>query len=286
MSTPYEGPENRIDPKNKLFTPDQEAARAFGRFEKLDPADRREAIATATFREGDTMRAKLTQYLDQIEGIKTPEQIELVNKVAAQYESSVATWTKLKIPTEGIQTKQEVTAWLNSLPAKTLENLAAYGEVRLKFIPPREALELLEAIKGHSYWDEGWKNVGAKEWEFGLTVDTEDMPQDPKIYYINGVDNKDGTRKNEAMVDLYEQKYQNEGLDIMPQKAAVPSAADALAQGKVLDRKFYTAFKRPEGADVLPNACFANGRVDLLRNDPDSSSGNLRARPWVRGEKV
>ncbi len=241
------------------------------------------------FRAGDdtqAMRIRLVRMLDEIEDVKTPEQIELINTIAAQYESSVETLTKLKIPTDGIQTKAEVTAWLNSLSAKTLENIAAYEEVRLKFIPPVKALELLKTINGHCHWSEGWANVGAKEWEFGLTTDKEDMPFDPKIYYVNGVDKKDGTRKNEVMVDLYEKKYQNEGLDLMPQEAAVPSAADARAQGKVLDRKFYTAFKRPQGADCLPFAHWYVGRVCLDGNDPDDSGDGLRCRPWVRGEKV
>ncbi len=243
-------------------------------------------LATNPVIPDDVVRSKTAELFDKLEGVKTPEQIELINTITAQYESSVETWTKLKIPTEGIQTKQEVTAWLNNLPAKTLENLAAYGEVRLKFIPPVKALELLKTIKGYSHWDAGWENVGTKEWEFGLTTDKEDMPFDPKIFYINGVNDKDGTRKNEAIVGLYEQKYQNEGLDLMPQEAAVPSAADAIAQGKVLDRKFYTAFKRREGTGVLPDAGFDGVRVCLGGDFPDDSGGGLRARPWVRGEKV
>lgn len=220
---------------------------------------------------------------------RTPEQIELINNIANQYESSVATWTKLNIPTEGIQTKQEITAWLNSLPANTLENLAAYGEVRLKFIPPVKTLELLKAIKGRSHWDEGWQDVGAKEWEFGLTTDKKDMPLDPNIYYINGVDKNDGTRKNEVMVDLYEKKYQEQGMDLMPQKAYVPSAADALAQGKVLDHNFYTLFKCREGTVRLPSAGWRYGRVELSwfgGSHVGSPLGDLRCRPWVRGEKV
>ncbi len=280
-SAPHEGPENRIDPKNQLFAPDQQAARAFARFEKLEPATRREAIKTADFREGESMRAKLTQYLDQIDGIKTPEQVELLNKLIAQYDSSVATWKRFGIETEGdlltkgIPAKQEVTAWLNSLSAKTLKNLAVYGEPRLKFIPPAKTRELFEAINKNKnisgqkesqiYWAEGWKDVGSKKWQFGLTVDTEDMPFDPKIYYVNGVDGKDGAQTNEQMVHLYEQKFQEGGMDMMPQEAYVPSAMDAMARGKVLDKKYWTAFKRPKGTVCLPFAYWRDGRVGLSR---------------------
>lgn len=298
-----QSPERRIDPDNKLGL-DFHAPRTLGRkaadgvpeFEGLAPDARRKAISTAFFREGDTMRNKLTQYLDQIEGVKTPEQVELLNELIAQYESSVATWTELNIPTEGIQTKQEVTAWLNSLPVKTLENLAAYGEVRLKFIPPVKTAKLLEAINKNKtfpdqkesqiYWGEGWKDVGSKKWEFGLTVDAEDMSLDEGIYYIDPVNKKAGTRTNEQMVHLYEKKFQEGGMDIMPQEAYVPSAMDAMARGQVLDKKYWTAFKRPQGVGVLPFASWAGDHVYLGRRAPDGSDGGLRCRPWVRGERV
>ncbi len=234
------------------------------------------------------MRSKITQYLDQIEKVKTPKQIEMINNIADQYYSSIETWTKKNIPTEGIQTKAEVTAWLNSLPAKTLENLASHGPIRLKFIPPEKALELLKAVKGGTcFWDEGWKDVGTESWEFGLTTDKADIPQDPKIYFANGVDEKDGTRKNDDMVDLWEQKYREQGLDIMPQEAWVPSIADALAQGKVLrDRDYYTTFKGQKGAAWLANVNFFRSRVILSNTGIGRSDEMLRCRPWLKGEKV
>ena len=281
MSTPNTAQKGQY-PDSWPLTPDQKALAHAERLKFQRPDD----LATSPVIPDEGVRSKTAELFDRLEGVKTPEQVEAINKIANQYESSVATWTNLNIPTEGIQTKQEVTAWLNSLPAKTLENLAGYGEVRLKFIPPVKALELLKAIKGYSHWDAGWENVGAKEWEFGLTTDKEDMPLDESIYYIDPKNKKAGTRRNEDMVDLYEKKYQEQGMDLMPQEAAVPSAADALAQGKVLDRKFYTVFKRSEGTDRMPRAGWNYDRIRLSGGDPDDSNVNLRCRPWVRGEKV
>lgn len=284
MFPPNSQPQGQY-PDSWPLTPDQ---KAFVHASERLHFRRSDDLATNPIIPDDLVRSKTAKLFDELEGVETSDEIELVNGVAAQYESSVATWTKLNIPTDGIQTKAEVTAWLNSLPAKTLENLAAYGEVRLKFIPPVKALELLSVIEnGYCDWGAGWESVGVKEWEFGLTTNEEEMPFDPRIYYINGVDDKDGTRKNGEMIGLYEEKFQEEGLDIMPQKAAVPSAVDALAQGKELDRRIsYTAFKRPEGADFLPYMdSYFNG-LGLRADRPDDSGYGLRARPWVKGEKI
>ncbi len=281
MSTPNSKPQGQY-PDSWPLTPDKKALAHAERLKFQRPDD----LATSSVIPDEGVRSKTAELFDRLEGVKTPEQVEAINKIANQYESSVTTWTKLNIPTEGIQKKQEVIAWLNSLSAKTLENLAAYGEVRLKFIPPVKALELLKDIKGFSHWEEGWENVGAKGWEFGLTTDAEDLPLDESIYYLDPANKKAGTPRNEDMVNLYEKKYQEQGMDLMPQEAYVPSAADAMAQGKVLDRKFYTAFKRPQGVRCLPLAVLGGDRVYLYWSDPDDSNSRLRTRPWVRGGKV
>ncbi len=287
MSVPNFRPQRGQYPDSWPLTLDQKAFVHVGErlnFTRPSPDN----LATNPIIPDERVRSIAGCLFTELESVKPPEYVGLINVIANQYDSSVATWTTLNISTEGIPTKAEVTAWLNSLSEKTLKNIAAYGEVRLKFIPPVKALELLKMVKdGYCDWNAGWENVGMKEWKFGLTSDQEEMPFNPEIYYINGVDDKDGTRTNEVMVGLYEQQYLDEGLGIMPQEAAVPSAIDALAQGIELDRygDTFTVFKRPEGADLLPymDSYF---RFGLRADPPDGSGVGLRARPWVMGEKV
>ena len=243
---------------------------------------RQDVVRVESFDGGASTHARLAlaQCLRMTEGAKTPEQMVTVNRIASQYGSSVATWTSLGIAIDGIQTEEQVTTWLNSLPGKTLENLATYGEIRLKFIPPVKTLELPGAICRHKYAREMWNDIGTNEWEFGLTVDTGDISLDPEICYVNGINEKNGTRKNVEMVDLYEKKYQAEGLDLMPQKAYVPSLVDARTQGIMFDCKSCTLFKLPEeGTDRLPR-----GEIDLSWSYAGGSDRDLRCRPWLQGK--
>ncbi len=224
-------------------------------------------------------RHALVQCFRNNEDAKTPEQMATVNRIASQYNSSVATWTSLGVAVDGIQTEEQVTTWLNSLPSKALESLGAYGEIRLKFIPPVKTLELANAACHHDDAREMWNHVGASEWEFGLTVDAENMPLDPEIYYVNGINEKNGTRKNIEMVDLYEKRYQAEGLDLMPQNAYVPSLADARIRKLSFDSISCTYFKLPEGTESIPR-----GEVELSWSYPKGSDKDLRCRPWLQGK--
>lgn len=265
-------------PDSWPLTPDQKAIVHVS--ERLN-FQRPDDLATNPIIPDDAVRSEALKLFDRLEGVKTPEQIELINRIADQYDSSVATWTTLDISTEGIPTKTEVTAWLNSLPAKTLENLAAYGEVRLKFIPPVKAWRLVRKINGYSWPD--WDSVQTGEWEFGLTTDMQDMlHHDPEIY---SGDKLDGTTPmHEFLIHLYEEKYKKEGLDLMPPEAYAPSAIDALAQGKVLDLTFYTVFKPKKAGRSLLCAKFENGIVELKSNAQEYPFSMLRTRPWLKGK--
>lgn len=223
---------------------------------------------------------------------------ELLDHTTKQYDEGYEAWkSTFQLSAKDLMNlakKDDVMKWAATVQAETINGLKQYGEPRLKLLSDMPTSKLIDIINAHPmipgqnksviWWDQ-WNKVAAKSGSFGLTTDIEDMPFDPKIYYINGVDDKNGTRKNEAMVGLYGEKFRGEGLDLMPQEACVSSVADALAQGKVLDRKFYTAFKRPQGAGSLPRAYWRAGHVAVGGYDPDDSSDALRGRVWVSGEK-
>ncbi|MFA7277760.1 MAG: peptidoglycan-binding domain-containing protein, partial [Candidatus Gracilibacteria bacterium] len=221
---------------------------------------------------------------------RTPRQAEIMKKVLAQYDSSVAVWTKLKIPTKGIQTKQEVSAWLNSLPGKTLENLAAYGEIRLKFIPPIKTMDLMKAMnmnKGRNIIEGiGWEKVGAKEWEFGLTADVGIMQVDEGIYYVDPKNKQAGSQKNQEMIRLYEKKYEGQGLDIMSAKHCIPSGIEAMDRRKTVDDMNIYAFKDSKVADFVLSILWHNSNPLLFTVDPNTSIRNLRCQPWLQGKKI
>lgn len=280
MSTPsqsYQGPERRIDPDNKLGL-DFHAPRALARFENLDPAARRQAIATADFREGDTMRHKLTRYLDQIKGVRTPEQLKLISNLEAQYAAALADWEG-KIDVTDAPTKERVAAWLNNLSSETLNGMLKHGMRQFQLVPKGLTTDLLKVVSGTAHWGQ-WKKVKIAKWTFGVTNGQEDMPFDETFFYKD--QEKKVERTNEEIPEEAERRFALDGIKLMPQYAYVPAHTRAKAQGVRLDRQFWTAFKLPVGAYFVPRAeSSRGGRITLYGNGPGNSIDGLRVRPWV-----
>jgi hypothetical protein len=76
----------------------------------------------------------------------------------------------------------------------------------------------------------------------------------------------------------------------MPQDGYIPTAINQLTQGKVIDERFWTGFKRPKEVTlvrVMPSARCRDGRIKLdsiERKPPYGSYFDLRCRPWVEGK--
>lgn len=279
----------RIDPQNRMGI-DFHAGRAFQtRFEVLPPDQRRAAIELAPFRnkkahegEREKFQRALLAILNRLEGRRTPEQEQLLTLLSGQIDEALGVCQNKP----GIDiTKAAMQAWLDGLAEQTLNGILEYNEPRVVVVPPVLTTQLLEMIGGKNYWPEGWNDVQASAWKFGVTDGIEDLDFNPTIFYINPDAPEDERiqRTNEQMVLEHKRRLQSKGQDIMPQYAYVPAAATVIAQGKVLDRKYYTAFERPRGASLVPNAFFSNDRVGLGGRDPGDSGGNLRCRPWVEG---
>lgn len=160
-----------------------------------------------------------------------------------------------------------------------------YKEPRLVVVPPVLTTQLLKMIGGINYWPEGWNDVQAPGWRFGVTDGVEDLDFDPTIFYVNPGASEDErtSRTNEQMVQEHQRRFQAKGQDLMPQYAYVPAATTVMAGGKVLDRKNYTAFEKRVGISNVPGACFYDDRVRLCGNFPQVSGKDLRCRPWVEG---
>ncbi|MBI5152608.1 hypothetical protein HZA39_03670 [Candidatus Peregrinibacteria bacterium] len=110
-----------------------------------------------------------------------------------------------------------------------------------------------------------WNGVKSDSWLVGITDGKEDLPFDESIYWINPEAPEDQriARTNEQMVAEYAKRYVAKGLKLMPQRGYVPSAATRMAQGKVLDRRYWSAFERPADAAYLPFAEWSDVRVNL-----------------------
>lgn len=231
---------------------------------------------------------------------RTPKQTEILHELMAQYDSSVATWRRFKIDTKNISTKEEVTVWLKSLPGKTLENLAAYGPVRLKFIPPANTAQLADSMKrskiiplhprresvNYRKGDDTW-NVESDTWEFGITVDVEDMPPRPEYHYVDpSRPYETDLIRNRETFGLYKSEFNDQGLDVMPQEAYLPSVMDARVHGKVFDRDgsstHFESLLGEEG-DSLPAATCEDAIILGGADAGSSSSGHCR--PWVGRKK-
>lgn len=297
-----------IDPENKMGF-DFHAARALGRrsrdnpaileFESItDPEARREAVMRAKFRdrgvhtgEAEQTRAAILRILDRLEGRRTPEQERLLQLLESQIEAAALVWTE-KYPLRNAPAKNRLIGegrkWLANLPPETLNGFLKLCPETAQFVvvPDRPVPELMKLIDGKIWWPAGWDNVAAGKWKCGITDSREDMPFDPSIYWENPDAPKDKRkpRANEEMVVEYERRFVATGLTIMPQHGYVPAAADALSRRKLLDRNYYTAFKRPPAADALPHGDWFRGRVRLVGDCPDVSLKGLRCRPWAEGE--
>lgn len=308
-------PEHRIDSENRMDL-DWHAARALRRivkgsdgmleFEGFSGEERRDAIMNpaTSFREGDAMREALLKAFDRIESVRTPEQQKLLDFLLSQCEQAALVWAeKFPLKFKGVPSKAELMAgaekWLQSLSADVLQGFVELCPDSAQFVIVPGGIaapKLLKAIDGNKttpgqtdskIWaPELWNKVKADRWGFGITDAREDLPFDPSIYYFNP-DAPKGERKartNEQMVAEYEQRFAEKKVGIMPQHGYVPTAANRLAGGNVLDRKFWTVFKRPRGAELLPSAVWDDDHVGLYVVNPDSSYVNLRCRPWAEGE--
>lgn len=304
MQTPGQTPDNNIS-KRRPFLNARDTFELHQKLGGVSPDVGRGAIEKVDFPDQPT-RDRLMVYLDGVKSFHIPERAEIISQVIAQYDSSVSTWRQLNVDTKGIQTREEVAGWLDSLSTEALQGLAAYGEVRLKFIPPAKASELIHVINENqlveyqiprsNISDRGqWQDIGSSEWQFGLTSDIQDMPFDPSIIYRywdpanpHGSSTQ-GRLDNGEMVSRYERQFRGQKLELMPQEAYLPGAMDAMVQGKMWDRKYSTAFKGREGSRIMPAAelhDIGGIRISLTGKASLVTDENLRCRPWLQGKKV
>jgi len=306
-----ENPKPRIDPENLMSLKDFHAPRALGRkgkdgkpeFEGLDPEARRAKIADpeTPFREGEPMRKALLNMLNRLEGNLSPEQQKLLDGLLGQCEQAASVWTE-KYPVKNAPSQAAIIAsaekWLISLPAEVLQGLVELcpDSSQLVVLPggvttleQMQAIDKTKTVRGQTdgeIWNhELWAKVQADGWGFGITDVREDIPYDPSVFWFNPEEPDEGKRKkrtNEEMVAEYERRFAEKNLGLMPQHGCVPTEANRLAQGKVLDREFYTAFKRPQGAEFMPRVAW-NNCVNLGNGHPDHSTIYVRCRPWLEG---
>lgn len=223
---------------------------------------------------------------------------ELLDLLTTQYDMNHAAWRAAfeldKKDLETLAKKDTVMRWAATLPLKTITALSAYGQPLLKLLPSIPVPQLIEVLNQHKkipgqkdskIWWNQWNTIIAPSGSFGLTTDIEDMPFDPNIYYVNPTD-QNTKRTNEQMVAEYDRQFTLHGIGSMPQDAYLPSAMDAMARGQVYDKRYRTAFNRPQGTGSMPNADWDDDRVYLGGFNTDVANGNLRCRPWVRGERV
>ncbi len=301
--------ENRIDKENRMPL-DFHAARALGRniagqkgvkeFEGLAPEERRKAIANATFREGDVMRNALLQMLDRIEGMPTPEQQKLLNRLMDQCQKVAEVWTK-RFPLEGAPTGEKIIdgaeRFLKGLPIEVLQGFVDLcpKSAQLVVLPGKvtapQQLKAIDANKplfchGESeiFTPKFWNNVRVRDWKFGITDGREDLPFDESISWLSEGERQ--TRTNEQMVAEYKKRFAQKGLTIMPPYGYVPAAATRLANGQVLDRRFYTAFEGQQGSRSLLYAAWVNDHINLDDTDPGSYCPAIRCRPWFEGGEI
>lgn len=287
---------SRIDPENRMGL-EWHAARVLGRkkedgtpeFEGLNPEARREAIQNATFREGDEVRNTLLRVLDRIEGVRTPEQQQLLDSLMGQRQQVASVWTE-KFPIEGAPTQVELMAgaerFLQGLPTEVLQGFLELcpDSTQLVFRPGQIAdPELLKAMKNGEIWTpELWNDVKTYSWKVGLTDGREDLEFDPSIYYLNP--EAPERRTNEQMVAEYKNRFSERGLTIMPQHGYLPTMATKLANRQVIDARYWTAFEKPVNASLLPFARWCLYGVYLSNGLPSGSRDFLRCRPWVEGD--
>lgn len=229
----------------------------------------------------------MLKMLNRLEGRRTPEQEELLKLLGGQIEPALKVWKgKPGIDVKEAPTEVAMQTWIDGLSEQTLDGMLEYKEPRLVVVPPVLTTQLLEMIGGKNYYPEGWNDVQAPGWKFGITDGVEDLDFDPTIFYTNpdALESERTPRTNEQMVLEHKRRLQAKGQDLMPQYAYVPTATTVMAEGKVLDRKHYTAFERRAGMSGVPNAFFSNDHVRLDGDDPQVSREYLRCRPWVEGE--
>lgn len=291
----------RADPEGR-WPVDAKAGAALRRFTDREENGKHipaEDLATAEFREtglaAEKLRTKIAQLLDIGQSRRSPEQIQLVNKLNGQYAQVRGVWTeKFPVDPERLASREEVGDWLETLCGQTLDGIGKFKNTSRLVMRPAGVTdpELIELINNNKmipgqrtseiYWPEGWDKVALAQSCFGITDGREDIPFDPNIYYNNPVEEKD-PRINEEQVAAYGAQFNTQGLSNMPQRGYTPSMMTALSQGKVLDRKFWTAFPRATGTSLLPDANWYDDRVRLSSGNPDSAYNFLRCRPWVEG---
>ncbi len=285
----------RIDPLGRLPL-EAQAARAMNRFVQREgflPEDLQTAKFRAIDQEPEVLIKRIGQLLKVAQSIRTPEQVAVIAALKLKYGEARSLWDG-KVDMANAPTKQDVSDWIDTLSGLTLDGIGKFKETaRLVLCAPGvtapEQIKMInedKKIPGRNNSEINWSNVQVYEWRFGITDGCEDMPFDPDIYHYTSPAGRKDLRTNEEQLEAYEAKFAAEGLTVMPQHGILPSAMDALARGKVLDRKFITFFKRPKGSSLLPYAFWYNNSIGLFGGvQYDSYTSNFRCRPWVEGRK-
>ena len=164
MSTPsqsYQGPERRIDPDNRLSL-DFHAPRALARFEDITPPEaRRDAIATAKFREGDVMRDRLLRFVNRLDGRLSPEQQEFLDTTSEQYDTGFSAWkSTFQISDKDLMTlasKDAVMQWAATVSQKLFK---ASGKWRTSSQTPSR----YASLKTHADYGPAPNGARTDEW--------------------------------------------------------------------------------------------------------------------------
>lgn len=277
-------------PESWPLTVDQKAAIAASEiFNFQQPED----LEQSPLRDPE-VRAATKRLFDRLDGTRTPEQLEFLAAIEAQFAAKLAVWTeRFPINAKNLPTVEGLTNWLATLSGETLDGLRELGAQKLVLVPPEKAVPLLRAIDANktipdqtdskNWYPEFWDTVGSEKWKFAVTKAVKENPFDASLFYKDYPANT-VKRTNEEMVAENKKRFAEKGVGIMPPHGYVPTAAGQLAEGKVLDRTTWTAFERPVGARDLPGANWGGVRVGLGGDVPGVSGVNLRCLPWVEGE--
>lgn len=212
------------------------------------------------------MRYALLRILDRIEALRTPEQQALLDRLMGKCQQAASVWTET-FPLKNAPSQAKLIAgaekWLQGVPAEVLQGFlelcpeSTETETELvivpKGIPVKKLLKLIDRNKimpGQKKFNivspHLWDNVKSDSWKVGIADCRVEIPFDPSIHLLHpeAPEGQRLLRFSSTIVSVFEERFKEKGLTIMPQYGAVPTHATLLAQGKVVEKRFSTLFER------------------------------------------
>lgn len=199
-----------------------------------------------------------------------------------------------------------VKVWLDSLSVKTLDGILEFNNsARLILMPglPAEDFRILLRRKGSDinmmhqdyFLNPGYAPgafsiidlnlFGISGWRIAITDGRPSLP--PVVNYELSRESGVTTLNNETIVMAAKAYFQKRGLNLMPPYAYIPTAMDAMAEGKQLDSDntftaFPEAYAKVEGT-LATSRCRGSKIILDLCSKMGAYDPTLRCRPWIEG---